>query len=441
MTAATSGAGLRAAAARVVHAVHRDGKSLDAALAAADARIAAADRPLLHHLCYETLRHHWQLRAQISSLLERPLAKRDAVIEDLLAVGLAQLEQSRIKPHAAVSLTVEAVRVLRKPKLAGLVNAVLRRSQRQAFTAESDEACHNHPAWMLRRLRHDWPDQWRDIVAANNERAPMWLRVNAQQTQAQQYLEELRTEQDPTPGELFDGLDAAIRLAQPRPVDALPGFAAGRVSVQDAAAQLAAPWLLVGGASRILDACAAPGGKTGHLAELAPAHAELVAVDSDGERLSRVSDTLARIGAAATVLHGDASKPQDWWDGRPFDRILLDAPCSASGVIRRHPDIRLLRRDSDIASLGARQRSLLDALWGLLAPGGRLLYVTCSVFAAENDEVVAAFLAQQPDAHEEHVLPNNNIRALMQRKPVGGQILPGIRGMDGFYYACLTKTP
>ncbi|MGB5346365.1 MAG: 16S rRNA (cytosine(967)-C(5))-methyltransferase RsmB, partial [Woeseia sp.] len=190
-----------------------------------------------------------------------------------------------------------------------------------------------------------------------------------------------------------------------------------------------------------LDACAAPGGKTAHLAELAAAGATLMAIDNDADRLGRVTDTLARIGAAATVLHADASTPQDWWDGQPFDRILLDAPCSASGVIRRHPDIRLLRREADLDSLAKRQRALLTALWGLLAPGGRLLYVTCSVFAAENDEVVADFLASQADAREENLLPNNNIRALMAPKPVGGQLLPGIRGMDGFYYACLTKTP
>lgn len=441
--ALSSGAGLRAAAARVVHAVRVEGRSLDAALAASESGVAAADRPLLRHLSYEALRHHWQLREHIATLLAKPLPRRDAIVEDLLAIGITQLKQSRVKAHAAVSLTVDAVKALRKPRLAGLVNAVLRRSQREPFAPQSDEARHNHPAWMLRRLRRDWPAQWQDIVAANNERAPMWLRVNKKHGSAAAYLAELATDEETAnaAGTLLPGADAAVCLTTPCPVDALPGFAAGRVSVQDAAAQLAAPWLLADGGMRILDACAAPGGKTAHLAELAAPGATLTAIDNDADRLGRVTDTLARIGAAATVLNADASTPRDWWDGQPFDRILLDAPCSASGVIRRHPDIGLLRREADLASLASRQRALLTALWGLLAPGGRLLYVTCSVFAAENDEVVAAFLASQADAREENLLPNNNIRALMAPKPVGGQLLPGIRGMDGFYYACLTKTP
>jgi 16S rRNA (cytosine967-C5)-methyltransferase len=431
-----SGVIMRAEAARAVHAVRVNGRSLDDALA--KSKVAPEEQALLQHLCYETLRHHWQLRGQIALLLARPLARRDAVIEDLLAVGLAQLQYSRIAPHAVVSQTVEAVRLLRLPKFSGLVNAVLRRYQREQPVAEDLEASHNHPDWILQRLQRDWPDDWQAIVAANNERAPMWLRVNRTKSSVMDY--KAANAIDARDGAAL-GLDAALCLAEPQPVESLAGFAEGAVSVQDGAAQLAAPWLLADGGERILDACAAPGGKTAHLLELAGPAVALSAIDNDADRLQRVADTVLRTGGHATLLHADASKPEEWWDGTPFDRILLDAPCSASGVIRRHPDIRLLRRDSDIAALARRQLQMLKALWPLLSAGGRLLYVTCSVFAEENDAVVRAFLDEQADAQEEALLPNNNIRALMSRKAAGWQILPGTQSLDGFYYACLCKQP
>ncbi len=435
MAAIKSGVLLRAEAAKAVNAVRSNGRSLDEALATAEQRVASADHPLLRHLCYETLRHHWQLRAQIAALLSKPLARRDALIEDLIAVGLAQLQHTRVAPHAAVSQTVEAVRLLRLPKFAGLVNAVLRRYQRETPVGEGDEAQYNHPLWLLQRLQADWPEQWPAIVAANNERAPMWLRLKPGPIDPETYAVGLDTPAGMTPG-----LDSALCLAEALPVDELPGFSAGTVSVQDGAAQLAAPWLVDGyGNGRILDACAAPGGKTAHLLELAGPNAVLTAIDSDAARLERVRETLDRTGGNATLVCADASKPEAWWDGVPFERILLDAPCSASGVIRRHPDIRLLRRDSDIEALAGRQLDMLSALWPLLAPGGRLLYVTCSVFAAENDVVVSKFLMGQADAQEEALLPNNNVRALMCRKVAGWQILPGTERLDGFYFACLTK--
>lgn len=438
MAASKSGAALRAEAARVLYAVRAEGRSLDQALPAAEARTAAAERPLLKHLCFEALRHHFAIRARLETLLARPLKPRDALVGDLLAVGLTQLDHTRIKPHAAVALTVEAARLIRRPAVAGLVNAVLRRHLREPAGAPQDEeAATNHPRWLLERLRADWPDDWQAIVAANNERAPMWLRVNTAKTTAAAYRERLAAAGEPPAGTLA-GLPAALCLARPKPVDELPGFGEGFVSVQDGAAQLAAPWLLAGGGARILDACAAPGGKTGHLSELAPG-AEIIAVDSDARRLLRVRENLARLGAQATILEGDASKPEDWHDGEPCDRILVDAPCSASGVIRRHPDIRLLRRPGDSDEFAARQLAILRALWPLVAPGGRLLYVTCSVFAAENDNVVGAFLEAVPDAREESLLPDNNIRALMRRKARGWQLLPGTGGMDGFYYALLAR--
>jgi 16S rRNA (cytosine967-C5)-methyltransferase len=440
MNETKSGARLRAEAAKAVNAVVAQGRSLDAVLGELDDQINSADRPLLKMLCYGTLRHHFRLRADLRKLLERPLKARDSVIESLLAIGIFQLIDTRIPDHAAVSTTVEAARLLRRPKYAGLINAVLRNFLRQDIgrqEAGDDESRFNHPAWFIDALRADWPDDWQQILKANNERAPMWLRVNQHRTTTADYLDRLAQADDGH--SVLSGFIHAIRLAKPVPVAELPGFADGDVSVQDAAAQIAAPWLLMGGGSRILDACAAPGGKTGHLLELASPDSVLTAIELDPERLASIHENLERLRLDATVLAADASKPKEWWDGQPFDRILLDAPCSASGVIRRHPDIKLLRRASDIEALAGLQTSLLDALWPLLAPSGRLLYVTCSVLAAENDAVVGDFLARHSDAREDRVLPNYNIRDLMVEKTCGFQVLPGSQGLDGFYYACLER--
>jgi 16S rRNA (cytosine967-C5)-methyltransferase len=398
-----SGARLRAEAAKAVDAVVAQGRSLDAVFRELEEHIHQADLPLVKMLCYGTLRHHFRLRADLGKLLDRPLKARDSVIESLLAVGLFQLSDTRIPDHAAVSMTVEAARLLRRPKYAGLINAVLRNFLRQGIGQQEpadDESRFNHPAWFIDTLRADWPDDWPQILEANNERAPMWLRVNQKRTTTGDYIERLQ-QADGEHG-VLSGFVHALRLAKPLPVSELPGFADGDVSVQDAAAQIAAPWLLMHGGLRILDACAAPGGKTGHLLELA--------------------------------------SPDSGWDGKPFDRILLDAPCSASGVIRRHPDIKLLRRASDIEVLADLQTAMLEALWPLLEPSGRLLYVTCSVLAAENDVVIGDFLARHGDAREDRVLPNYNIRDLMVEKTCGFQVLPGSQGLDGFYFACLERT-
>ena len=435
-----SGARTRAAAARVVDAVTDGGRSLDAAIAEFEAGVAPQDRSLLRLLAYGTLRRHWQIGAWLDELLARPLRRRDRIVHALLAVGLYQLTDTRVPDHAAVSETVEASRLLGRPKLAGLVNACLRRFRREDLAAlppGGDEARWNHPAWLLAAIRRDWPEDWQGILEANNARAPMWLRANSRRQSAHDYRERLAAAG--IHAECMPGLDDALRLAEPCPVEALPGFASGDVSVQDGAAQIAAGWLLDRPAQRVLDACAAPGGKTGHLLERGVAGLELVAIDNDASRAEGIRENLSRLGYSATIVVADASNPEDWWDGRSFDAILLDAPCSASGVIRRHPDIRLLRRESDIATLAGVQRALLDALWPLLGPGGRLLYATCSVLAAENDAVVGAFLAANADATENTVLPDNNIRALMRRKACGYQVLPGTADLDGFYYACLEK--
>ncbi|MEE8220590.1 MAG: 16S rRNA (cytosine(967)-C(5))-methyltransferase RsmB [Woeseiaceae bacterium] len=444
-----TGARTRARAAEAVDAVVIRSRSLDTALAQAEAGISPSERGLARALCYGTLRFHWRLRSQVSALLDRPLKAKDSVIESLIAVGIYQLTGTRIPDHAAVSMTVDASRVLRRPKYASLINAVLRnflRKNMQAAEPVDEEARYSHPAWLLERLRCDWPDHWLEIVEAGNRQAPMWLRVNINRQSQAGYINELKEFQesrqsadDAASHQVIAGFDQAVKLARPRPVSELPGFSDGQVSVQDAAAQLAGPWLLRGGAKRILDACAAPGGKTGQLLELAGPDADLTAIDLDEDRLDKVRENLARLGLSATVLAADASTPDEWWAGAQFDRILLDAPCSGSGVIRRHPDIKLLRRAEDIATLAGSQLALLRALWPLLEANGRLLYATCSVLTEENDAVVREFLKTQADARENDALPNNNIRDLMQRKTCGYQILPGNQDVDGFYYACLER--
>ena len=437
----TSGAKVRAVSAEIVDAVVGGGQSLDTAIRKNEARVSENDRSLLRMLSYGTLRHHWVLQEWIDQLVAKPLRKRDRVINALIAVGLYQIVEMRIPDHAVVSETVEAARQLRRPKLSGLVNACLRRFVRDELASKAplcDQSKWNHPDWLIKRTRKDWPDDWQAILTANTERAPMWLRANSSRNSAEQYQQRLR--EAGLDATLLDAIPGAVRLEAPQSVDKLPGFEVGDASVQDAAAQFAAYWLLENASGRVLDACAAPGGKSGHLLELGGKGLSLVCVDSDEPRTLSIAENLARIDENATIIAADASKPEEWWDKQAFDAILLDAPCSATGVIRRHPDIKLLRRESDLTNLAKLQRKLLEALWPLLAPGGTLLYVTCSVLAVENDEVTEYFLADHSDAIEYDVLPNYNIRDLMRKKACGYQILPGSAGMDGFYYAALRKT-
>ncbi len=428
MTNAAVGARVRAAAASVDAAVVSRGESLDRALAAADLP-NERDRPLLHAICYAALRWHHRLAWQLEQLLDRPRKRIDANVAALLRVGLVQLQALRIPDHAAVDATVAATGALGVGRARGLVNAVLRRFLRERDSLDAAmrnhrEALTSHPAWMLELIADDWPDELDAIVAANNCPAPMWLRVNVTRIDPADYASRLAAA----------GIDAkplasrpsAIELAEPCPASTLPGFADGEVSVQDAAAQLAALELGAVRGQRILDACAAPGGKAAHILERCPDIAELVALDLDSVRLERVAATLARLGLTATITCGDASEPQGWWDRKPFDRILLDAPCSALGVIRRHPDIKVLRRPSDIPAVAARQALMLRALWPLLAPGGRLLYATCTVTRTENQRQIDAFVDDTPDA------------GLLEPE-FAAQVLPGEANMDGFYYACIVK--
>jgi len=429
--APAAGAAVRAAAARLVAHVLEARVAVDDILDGADADgIAARDRPLLAALVFGALRWHHRLEWQSLQLLTRPLKAEQAEIAALLRIGLLQLQELRIPPHAAVSATVDAAALLGHRAATGLVNAVLRRFQREhEQLARAIDAVpparFSHPQWLIDAVRGDWPDVWPEILDANNAPAPMWLRVNARRTSRAAYLEKLQAAG--IAAVAAADVPTAVCLTTPLSVEDLPGFAAGEVSVQDVAAQRAAELLDLHPGQRVLDACAAPGGKTGHILETCAELAEVWAIDWDAARLERVADNLRRLDLVATLRAGDATSPADWWDGRPFDRILLDAPCSALGVIRRHPDIKVLRRPQDVARAVKLQGQMLRALWPLLVPGGRLLYVTCTVLKRENDEQIAAFRAAEPDAAVERCAGATR------------QTLPGEAQGDGFYYAWLVK--
>lgn len=424
MTGAASNVTPRTArqiAAQAVNAVLLEGRSLSEVFADVP---PGRERAGAQDLSYGTLRQAGVLRFYLEQLVHRPL--KPATLLGPLLVGLYELEFSRTPPHAAVHSTVSAVAAL-APAARGLANALLRQFLRQRDVmrnaARTDPTAGNLPDWWLRRLQADWPEHWPAIVAAQDLHPPMTLRVNTRQVTLAEYaraLADLGMEYEHT-GE------CALTLKTPCPVSNLPGFAAGQVSVQDLGAQAAASALAVQPGMRVLDACAAPGGKTAHLLETAAV--EVVALDSDARRLQRVTDTLARLDLRATCGVADAALPETWWDGQRFDRILLDAPCSGSGVVRRHPDARWLKREADVTQLAKLQARLLDALWPLLRPGGKLLYVTCSVFRRENHAQVARFLARHPDARRE---------PLEHPGAFDGQWLP-MAQHDGFFYARFVK--
>lgn len=428
----------RALAAQVVTGVVAQGQSLGGQLATAEQSVTPRDRALLRELCYGSLRWHPQLRALLRQLLTKPFKPKDADVEQLLVVGAYQLLHTRVPPHAALSATVEACRALGKEWATGLVNGVLRNLQRRSealLDGLPAPARSAHPAWLWRAIEAAWPAQAEQILAANNDYPPFVLRVNSARTTRDAYLEQL----------VAAGIAAApcaiapsgIRLTAAVDVQQLPGFDDGVVSVQDESAQLAAFLLDAQSGERILDACCAPGGKTGHILERTSNLGALVALDNDAARLTRVASNLARLQLNAELVTGDAAAPEAWWDGQPFDRILLDAPCSGTGVIRRHPDIKLLRTAADIVALAQRQRALLDALWPLLKPGGRLVYATCSILPAENVEVAEAFLLAHADA--ERLDNPAELPAWGVTQTAGRQLLPTVGGGDGFYYLCLTK--
>lgn len=424
---------VRARAALAVAAVLK-GANLDDALAAQLADLSGPDIGLLKALAYGVVREHRLLDTLAGSLLQKPLREEPAVAA-LLACGLYQLRSMRVPEHAAVAETVAGADALDKPWAKGLVNAVLRRYQRERAAIDGKLPINSgirqsYPDWLVQAVKADWPDGWRTVLSGGNEPGPLTLRVNARAGGRDAYLAKLAAA----------GIEAAaiveapeaVRLAAALPVDEVPGFAAGEVSVQDASAQLAAGLLEAQPGQRVLDACAAPGGKTAHLLERVD-QLDLLAVDSDAQRLDRVRANLDRLRLQATLLDADAAKPTVWWDGKPHERILLDAPCSGTGVIRRHPDIKWLRRDTDMPRMAELQQRLLRALWPLLAPGGVLLYATCSVLKAEGEAVLREFLGTHADARELPIAAEWG-----EARGIGRRIAPG-GSFDGFYYARLTK--
>lgn len=424
----------RAAAAQVVAGVLA-GKSLNQALPPALEKVPPRDKGLLQQLCYGTLRQAPRLEALLSQLLDKPLREKDRDVHGLLLCGLYQLEDTRIPDHAAVSATVAATRALKKAWAKGLSNAVLRRflRERENLLANLEGAALDaHPQWLFDRIREQWPTHAATIIAANNAQPPMTLRINATRGSRDNYLQRLEGAGiEASPGKLSP---QAIYLNSPRDVTELPGFEAGDVSVQDEAAQMAALLLAAQPEERILDACAAPGGKSCHILELQPALGELVAMDLDPQRLERVEQNLERLNLQATVVAGDGAKPPQGLVPNSFDRILVDAPCSASGVIRRHPDVKSLRREEDIASLGEQQLAILQGLWPLLKSGGRLLYATCSILDGENSCTADRFLAATDNATL--VLPELDWG---EATSAGRQLLPSISGPDGLFYALIEK--
>ena len=397
------------------------------------------DKALAQTLVYGVLRFLPTLRWFATQLLKHPLKAKDQDLQILLYLGLYQLWALRVPPHAAISTTVELSRSQGKPWASGLVNAVLRNFQRQqtellARVEQDENAYYAHPKWWLKAWKQAWPNDWQALALANNEAGPMTLRVNLRQQSRAEYIN-LLTAQGLSATPLPHN-QTGLQLDKPLDVQHLPRFAEGAVSVQDGAAQWAADLLDAPSDGRILDACAAPGGKTAHILERCP-DAEVWALDADAQRLKRVDETLSRLQLKTPSVHilcGDAAEPDTWWDGKPFSHILLDAPCSASGVIRRHPDIKYLRKAADMSRLAALQKTILNRLWALLAPNGILLYATCSVMPEENSLQLDAFLLSHADAQ---VLPFTGNWGHAQS--VGRQILPNEAGMDGFYYARLQK--
>lgn len=425
---------LRALATEVMVAVVA-GTSLTEALALALAKTPTPrEQAFVQALCYGVCRQYFRLTAILETLMPKPLKAKDSDVHLLLLIGLHQLIDMRVPAHAAVAETVAATK---KVWAKSLINAVLRNYQRQAENIQSvlkeNPAAHfAHPAWLIASLQQAWPKEYENILLANNQHPPFALRVNQKKISRADYLAKLTSQT--LAATIIPATQSGIELTQPLPVSAVPGFFAGEVSVQDGGAQLATELLAPVAGERILDACAAPGGKTAHILEQQPALVSLVAVDCVTSRVAAIQENLTRLQLTATVKCADVAAVHTWWDGELFDRILLDAPCSASGVVRRHPDIKLLRRPSDVPAFATEQLRLLTALWPLLRPGGLLLYVTCSIFPAENVEVILAFLAATPGASAEKITATWGVAC-----EVGQQILPGMQGMDGFYFAGLRK--
>ncbi len=437
-----TGADARLVSARAVHAVLQ-GRSYGRALRdAGHSRLPRPRQPLASELIQGALRWQHRHAELMRCLMDRP--RPTGRLGALLSLGLFQLSRMRIPDHAAVHACVAAARNFLPTAQAGVVNAVLRRylrerSRLEAAADRTPEGRFSHPDWIIRRLAAAWPGHWENILHAGNRKPPLWLRVNRSRTSRESYRASMLDSGKWKCG-LPQGLHAGLQIDPPQPVSLIPGFSAGLVSVQDAGAQLAAHLLEPRPGMRVLDACAAPGGKTAHLLETGPGIRELVALDSDAERLERLRENLDRLGLGATVRQGDALRPGDWWDGQPFDRILVDAPCSATGVIRRRPDIKHLRRETDIPAFARLQAGLLASLWPLLKPGGRLLYSVCSVLPEETASVVAGFMVKNRMAREVRGSERSPGGWALPLSEHGYQALPGRRCVDGHFNALLEKT-
>lgn len=428
----STGAASRVVAARVLDAVLHRGRSFKAELAAQLPALGdPRDRALVEAICFAVLRQPARFEAALKAWIPRPLGKRDDELRALLFVGFAQLDPLALPAHAALAATVDAARSLGRAHQAGMVNALLRRAQREGLPP-ADPVAH-WPQWLRRQVQQDWPLDHERILEASAQTPPLWLRVNRLRQSRDAYRQRLL--EAGIEAQVDDHASDALRLEASIAVAQLPGFVEGAVSVQDLSAQRVADALPLPSGAHVLDACAAPGGKSAHLLERDPA-LRLIALDVDGPRLDRVRHTFARlqVGANARLVAADATRLETWWDGTPFDAVLIDAPCSATGIVRRQPDVLLHRRESDLAPLLATQARLLDALWKTLAPGGLLLYATCSILKAENEAQIDAFLARTPDARAE---PLDD--SFGRVSGAGRQRLPGEQGADGFFYARLRR--
>ena len=427
---------VRAIAARVITKLLRRQGSLTLWLPIYTEGLTDRDQRLVWEICYGSCRWYSLLHWYLQQLLKKDLRNKDKDIFALLIVGLYQLVFTRIPHHAVINETVNTVKTLKKPWAGKLINGVLRNYLRTAeqlhFQAKQQPfLLQAHPNWLVSALQAAWPDQIDELLRANNQHPPFTLRVNQQKLSRSDYLEQLKHQSIEAKLTEFSPWGLVVNSAMP--VNKLPGFVDGAVSIQDEAAQLAAPLLQLKPHIRVLDACCAPGGKTCHIVESEPL-IELIAIDMDQKRLQRVHENLTRLQISAEVICADVRSTDDWWDGRPFDRILIDVPCSATGVIRRHPDIKVLREEQDIAPLIKQQKQLIQLMWPLLKPDGLLLYATCSVLPAENTSIIGWFINQQQDAVHDPITADWGIP-----QPFGRQLLPQMGGHDGFYYARIRK--
>jgi len=427
----------RAIAAHILTAVSEDRVNLETAFEKFLNKNQIVEHAFIKALCFGVLREYFKLIFIMNLLLDKPLKKKETLVKNLILSGLYESIFMQTPEHACVSETVQAAVALKKQWAKGLVNAVLRNALRksekiQAEIEKNEVARFAHPQWLIDKIRHDWPSQFESVLYANNQQGPLCLRVNQQQISRDEFLKTLSISN--IRASAIEQTQHGVLCAEARDITSIPGYSAGLFSVQDSAAQLATELLSPQKGEHILDACAAPGGKTTHLLETQP-DIHLVALDNSNKRLERVKENLNRLKLSATIIEGDASKPGEWWDGQPFDRILLDAPCSATGVIRRHPDIKLLRQADDIQRLVKTQQEILFALWPLLKPGGMLLYATCSVLKEENEQQIQQVSANLDHANIQPIPASWGIEASF-----GRQILPGQDEMDGFYYSLIYKS-